>query len=238
MRGGLSRQHSGLRPRPFDAQDGHESRLAGGFVLARRLAQLLRAAFDVEQVVDDLKRQAEIVRIGPRAPFAWGRSPCRGWRPPCTRRRSNAPVFRRCRWGDGADRLVGISLLGQQVEHLPAQPCRARPAAFASSLTSAVRTAGSPCVSSCARTSKASACSASPARSLSLHQIACGRWVCRAADRRRPSPADRRGSENKRARTRWRTPFAGRAASPPWKQRRTGQHEKGAQTASPPPRLE
>jgi hypothetical protein len=43
-----------------DAEQRRVGRLVGGGVLPRRLAELMRRAFDVEDVVDDLEHEAEV----------------------------------------------------------------------------------------------------------------------------------------------------------------------------------
>src|SRR4051812_1949655 len=59
----LAHQKRGLFARPFCTQNRHEGGLAGGGVAAHRLAGFLGRALDVEQVVGDLEREAEIVGI-------------------------------------------------------------------------------------------------------------------------------------------------------------------------------
>src|SRR5436190_3226388 len=53
----------GHLPRSIEAEERGIGRLRAGGVLARRLAELRGAAFHVEDVVDDLKTEAEIVRV-------------------------------------------------------------------------------------------------------------------------------------------------------------------------------
>src|SRR6185312_11598556 len=53
-----------LRPGALDAEDRHEGRLPRRRVLAHRLAGDAGRALDIEQIVGDLKGEAEIMRIG------------------------------------------------------------------------------------------------------------------------------------------------------------------------------
>jgi hypothetical protein len=50
--------------RAIEAEQRRVSRLAGRGVLARGLAEIRRRAFDVEHVVHDLEREAEVGREG------------------------------------------------------------------------------------------------------------------------------------------------------------------------------
>ncbi len=50
----------GHRARAVEAEERGIGRLVAGRVLAGRLAELVGAALDVENVVDDLKRQADL----------------------------------------------------------------------------------------------------------------------------------------------------------------------------------
>ncbi len=61
---GLMGEHGRLPARALDPEERDEGRLAGLHILARRLANGLRIALDVEKIVDDLKRQTEVVRVG------------------------------------------------------------------------------------------------------------------------------------------------------------------------------
>ena len=59
----LSTNKPGLGARPLDPEDRDEGGLARGGVGADRLPGLGGRAFDIEQIVGDLEREAEIVRI-------------------------------------------------------------------------------------------------------------------------------------------------------------------------------
>ena len=68
MTGRLIRQFPRPLARALHAQQRHEGRLAGGLIPADRLAGDVLAALDVQQVVGDLERQAQIPRIVPQRP--------------------------------------------------------------------------------------------------------------------------------------------------------------------------
>ena len=57
-------EHQGLGPRPLDAEDGNEGRLAGVGVLADFLAEVALGSQRIQEIVGDLERQAEIVGEG------------------------------------------------------------------------------------------------------------------------------------------------------------------------------
>src|SRR5215470_4178282 len=59
---GLVAKQPRLRARALQPQDGDEGGLARGRIGADRLASLGGIAFGIEQVIDDLEREAEVVR--------------------------------------------------------------------------------------------------------------------------------------------------------------------------------
>ena len=84
------------RARSVEAVERGERRLAGGRVLAGGLAERLVRPFDVEHVVDDLEREAEVARVVVDRVDASRRRRRRGSRRACTAARISAPVLRAC----------------------------------------------------------------------------------------------------------------------------------------------
>ena len=159
-------------------------------------------ALDIKKIVDDLEGKPEIVRIGrERRAHGLARLAQDGARHAGEgdQRAGLEPL----QMGDSADRHVRALLLGQQVEHLAADH-----AVCAHGLGEfRLRVQPAP--------QGRHACPRAPAPRRptpagrrrpglpSPRRTACDTRVCRAGDHHRPSPADRRGSANRRARIQW-----------------------------------
>ena len=197
MRDRLADQQLGLRARALDPEDRDEGRLAGGGVGADRLAGLGGRALDIEQIVGDLEREPEIVRIAAQRGARLRPAPCRGSPRPRRKRRSSAPVFIRC------SRVIApISsglMLGDQIDHLAADHAggagrgRQRRHELAAHRRIAMRVGMRQHLEGQRSAARRRPAPRSPRRT------PCGRSAGRAADRCCPSPADRHAPANRHA---------------------------------------
>ena len=199
--------HQLLQPcsRPRAAEHADHRRLAGHRVLAGRFADQGRIAFEIEKIVGDLegladRRSIALERVALRLARA-----SREYRPPgrrsATARRSSSPA--------ACGTSFSPSCCGPPPSKRPSAARSSicpptmppRPAARASALTSAMRTAGSGCVSLPRQDVEGEASADHRRReSRSLRRISCARSAGRAAGRHCPWPADRRAPANSNAR--------------------------------------